>query len=143
MNQELQKNELVCLLLKNGLEVWMEKEKAILIQKELADPNSTGNFFEILDCGLMQQSIYNIEGWYFPVQLAKIKHIKSGGWICKEGNKHSRGEKCECESEEEEMKRKSYDRLHHKYIGWYPSCYDSKKHKELFFKEKEEGKNES
>lgn len=95
MINEISKKQII-LLLKNGLEVWLDEDRATEIQKTLV--NSKENFFSIKDF-LLTQSIFTIEGFYTPSQLAEIKHSKNGDWQCEyfRGTEkwHSKGEKIE------------------------------------------------
>jgi hypothetical protein len=93
MTNEIAKKQLV-LLLKNGLEIWMDETRALYVQKSLLE--SKAQFFSLEEEGLKMQSIHNIEGLYTPEQLSEIKKSKQGYWRCEFKKLHERGSSCNC-----------------------------------------------
>jgi len=89
MNQELSK-ELMCILMRSGVEIWMEKEKLDIITNQLEGTkrfiNVDGNIINSVD----------ISGIFKVEEMEDNKRRKNGQWKCKEGTWHDRFEKCDC-----------------------------------------------
>jgi len=79
------------LVMRNGLELWLDKEKAMDIgESMLSSPKGImridGRFINAVD----------IIGIFTPQDLEDYHKVKRGQWRCKYGNWHSRDENCEC-----------------------------------------------
>jgi hypothetical protein len=90
MNQELSKN-LVCLLTKTGVEIWMEEDRAANIKKVLREGA------EWLDFDDKFISKTDISGFYPAYDMEGRTRRKNGEWKCRYNEWHDRFKKCGCE----------------------------------------------
>jgi len=95
MNRELSKN-LVAIVLRNGAEIWTEKDRAENLIRLLENVNQSkfikfdGELFNTAD----------VVGIFSAQVMEEITRRKNGQWKCEYGNWHDRGKKCECKFEE-------------------------------------------
>jgi hypothetical protein len=86
MSQELTK-ELMCLCLKNGIEIWIEKEKLDAITPLL----ETKRFININGNIINTESIMGV---FLAKEMEEKSHRKNGEWKCDFGFWHKRYEEC-------------------------------------------------
>lgn len=86
MTKEISKN-LVCVLMRGGVEVWIEKEKL----EPLIDLLEKKRFVKVEDRII---NTADISGIYPASDLEDMKRRKNGEWQCKWGHWHNRGEVC-------------------------------------------------
>ena len=91
MTNELSKN-LVCVLIRNGVELWVESERAdklkgILLSKDCPQ------FIEY-NGQLINKS--DITGIYDALTMEEKSLRKNGKWKCDKNNWHDRYERCSC-----------------------------------------------
>lgn len=114
MTEELSK-ELVCLLLRNGIQFWLEKDRATNLESKLSD--KTKPFFD-LDGNIVNKS--DVTGIFAATVIEEMTRRKNGQWFCKEGYWHDRGEKCEdCWSKNAQKRAEEYRRANN--LGEYAS----------------------
>ena len=80
MTNEIAKKEM-CLLIRSGVEIWVEEEKAIKIGKDL---ESSMAKFLIVDGNYVNTS--DIVGIFTPKNMDELKRRKQGQWKCKHNN---------------------------------------------------------
>lgn len=78
-----------CILLRGGLEVWVDDEKVEMVVGLLESQK-----FIRLDGVLFNTS--EVVGIYPPDRMEDYKRHKQGQWKCQKGTWHDRGEKCTC-----------------------------------------------
>ena len=92
MTNEIAKEQR-CLLLREGIEIWIDKEKAEKISQDLSS-NRAGKFNKI-EGRLI--NIADIVGIFNPKDLEELKRRKQGQWLCKYGYWHLKTElHCDC-----------------------------------------------
>lgn len=93
MNKSITK-ELKCLVLKNGIEIWKEKEKFDALIEVLKNGK---NGFVKIDDELI--NVNDIVGIFSPKTIEDMIRRKNGQWKCNYGKWHDKGEKCKCKIE--------------------------------------------
>jgi hypothetical protein len=83
--------EQVCLYLRNGIEIWVDKDKAKDFSKDLIDGLKA---FVYIEKRLV--NTVDIVGIFQPDDLEDLKRRKNGQWKCDKGAWHDRGEYCGC-----------------------------------------------
>lgn len=78
-----------CVLLRNGIEIWVDEERA----KNVANALNESKYF-ILEGSLI--SPHEISGVLTPVHMEEYKRHKEGQWKCNKNTWHDRGQKCNC-----------------------------------------------
>jgi len=90
-SKELVKN-LMCVSIRNGVEVWIDEEK---MDKILALLEKKG-FFKI---GKEIINSVDVSGVFSPQTMADYSNKRNGRWKCNNGEWHDRFEKCDCDVE--------------------------------------------
>jgi len=90
MTKEISKN-LMCIKLRSGIEIWIEKEKA---EKLINLLGTTKTKFVEIDDEIINSS--DVEGVFNPQTMADLAKRKNGQWKCNYDRWHSRGETCGC-----------------------------------------------
>lgn len=105
----------VCVLLRGGIELWIDAERRDALEARLKDSsvrfikldNQTVNTFEVL-------------GIFTPDAIEERRRRKNGQWTCKAGSWHDKGDECSCltgaEKEAHHKKREEF----YKENGYYP-----------------------
>lgn len=86
-----------CIVLRNGLEVWVDFEKANEIEIDWVAGKLKGPFRvsgRVLNTA-------DITGIVLPEDMVDMRKRKNGEWKCHRGTWHDRGAKCECATLEE------------------------------------------
>jgi hypothetical protein len=81
-----------CILLRNGMQVWIDNDKAEKLQVILQDITES-KFIKFEDKTL---NTADITGVFTAFDLEEFNRIKNGEWKCKKGNWHAKGEDCRC-----------------------------------------------
>jgi hypothetical protein len=81
-----------CFYIRNGVEIWIDIEKAEDIQKYLRKPSSE-QFIEV-DGRTLNKA--DLTGVFLPIDLEELKRRKLGQWKCDKGTWHRKDEDCEC-----------------------------------------------
>ena|SRR3990167_1328659 len=110
-------NKQKCLVMRNGIEIWLDGDKA----------NKIGNDMLVIPRGIFKAedrflNTADIIGIFTPEDMDNLTRRKNGQWKCeKRGRWHDRGIKCECLTiEQEEIKRKNTEE-HQRLYGSYPA----------------------
>jgi hypothetical protein len=90
MNQ-LSKN-LSCIYIRNGIEIWIEDDRAETLRNVLKSPNAP-QFIEYENRIINRADLVGI---YSALDMENMTRRKNGEWLCKSNTWHGRGEKCEC-----------------------------------------------
>jgi len=85
--------KIMCLSMRNGVEIWLEDARIENLRQVLASPN-TPQFITLPDQQLINRS--DIVGVFSPKSMESLTERKNGVWRCKQGKAHDRGEKCDC-----------------------------------------------
>ena len=88
MTNELSKKQL-CLYIRNGIEIWLDEDKAQDYMKYLLDEPSKFNRIE----GRIINTA-DVVGLFSPEDLDDLKRRKMGQWKCDKGYWHSKNEDC-------------------------------------------------
>lgn len=91
MNNELSMT-IRCILIRSGVELWVEAERAERLGKVLAV--SGGPQFAEFDGRLINRS--DVVGIFTPQDMEELTRRKNGQWKCNRGEWHDRKENCEC-----------------------------------------------
>lgn len=103
---ELSKN-LSCIYIRNGIEIWIEDDRAETLRQILKAPNAP-QFIEYENRIINRADLVGI---FSASDMENMTRRKNGEWLCKSNTWHARGEKCECVSLEDK-----------KYIEWRESA---------------------
>jgi hypothetical protein len=90
MTNELAKEQM-CILMRNGIEIWIDKEKALRFGEDWVG----GLKAAVLIDGRYLNSV-DITGVFTPQDLEDLKRAKQGQWKCDKGHWHGKGEDCRC-----------------------------------------------
>ncbi len=91
MQTEIAKKQ-ECIFIRNGIEIWVDEDKAIKIKTDLLQ-GIANNFIK---AGNRIINVKEIVGIFNPDDLEDLKRRKNGQWKCSYGRWHNRGENCEC-----------------------------------------------
>src|SRR3990167_2572302 len=113
---ELSKN-LLAIVMRNGVEIWLEEERANNIMTALAAGGGTkfvkvgGEFINTAD----------VLGIFTPETMEANTRRKNGQWQCRiAGTWHDRKEKCDCRDMQETREREKRRRAFYLEKGFYP-----------------------
>lgn len=95
--KELAKQE-VCVLIRGGLELWIEKDSMEMLERALSD---TSKRFVKINGQLINP--YEILGVFTPTAMEDKQRRKNGQWKCLKGKWHEKGHICECKDYTEEV----------------------------------------
>jgi len=84
--------ELLCVYMRSGVEIWVERARAENFIKLLGMPNAP-QFTEI-DGNLVNRA--DITGIFTAAAMEDMKRRKNGGWQCSFGTWHERKQECGC-----------------------------------------------
>ena len=84
--------EQMCLFMRNGAEIWVDKAKAEQIAETLL-ANKVERFFKVE--GRMV-NIAELVGILTPADVHDIQQVRRGQWKCKYNHWHERNGTCEC-----------------------------------------------
>lgn len=87
-NKELSKN-LMCIRMRGGIEIWIEKEKA---QKLIDLLGTTKTKFVEIEDEIINS--VDVEGIFTPKTMEELTRRKNGQWKCVFNFWHQRGEQC-------------------------------------------------
>lgn len=87
---ELAKKQ-VCVLIRSGLELWIDAEREEELEKVLAD--STKRFIRING---QLVNPFEVLGVFTPDAMEDRQRRKNGQWKCLKGNWHDKTHMCEC-----------------------------------------------
>lgn len=104
MTRELSKN-LMCILVRGGIEIWLEEGKARRFQQILQ--NTNGDFIEIGGESINRR---DITGVFKATTMEDATRRKNGQWKCKYNTWHSKGEECHCAELQRYKTFKTYDK---------------------------------
>ena len=97
--------ELMCIKLRSGVEIWVEKEKA---QKLIDLLGTTKTKFVEIGDEIINSA--DVEGVFTPQTMDDLRKRKSGKWQCQYGVWHDRYEKCFCWEKEKYQEVPEKDR---------------------------------
>lgn len=86
-----------CVLVRSGLELWIEAERAERLQKVLASHSAP----KFIDIEGQFVNTFEILGIFSPDAMEDRQRRKNGQWKCMKGNWHERGNTCECKDYKE------------------------------------------
>ena len=92
---QLSKN-LVCVLMRSGVEIWVEAERAESLKNQIE--TSKQSMFVRYENQFINTA--DISGIYTADVMADLTRRKNGQWICTSGKWHDRGRRCECSQED-------------------------------------------
>lgn len=91
MTKKLTQN-LKCLVMRNGIELWIDGEKAEILESKLS--NLDKHVFFTYEGRVINTA--DISGLFTAQDMADQEKRKNGQWRCERGNWHDKKSKCEC-----------------------------------------------
>lgn len=86
-----------CVLVRGGLEIWIEAEKADRLYDTIKNPQSP-KYIKIDEQVI---NTFEIIGIMTPDAMEERQRRKNGQWKCMKGNWHDKGNVCECSEHKE------------------------------------------
>jgi len=83
-----------CIIMRNGSEIWIPKDKADQLQNALI--NGDRGFVKLTDSNDRVINMVDITEFLSPDQMNERARIKAGEWKCDRGNWHKKNQSCEC-----------------------------------------------
>lgn len=93
-------NSLVCICIRNGVEIWVEQERAQNLVAMFTAPNPPQ--FVAYEGRLINRA--DLVGIFNPSDMEEHTRRKNGEWKCKRGTWHPRNRECECRTPLEEWR---------------------------------------
>ena len=90
MTQELSK-DLVCIVIRGGIEIWVEQERAEILKQSLLSDKCPQ--FINYENKLINKA--DITGIFDALVMEEKTRLKNGQWKCQYGTWHDRFEKCD------------------------------------------------
>ena len=91
-------NKQVCVLLRSGLELWIDAAREAELEKVLGDSNKR---FIRINGQLVNP--FEVLGVFTPDAMEDRQRRKNGQWKCMKGNWHEKGEGCGCRTYTQEV----------------------------------------
>lgn len=88
--------KLQCIIVRGGIQIWVEQERANVLRQRLNQPTCP-QFIEYEERMINRADIVGI---FNASDIDEQTRRRNGQWKCKEGNWHDKGEKCECVARE-------------------------------------------
>ena len=82
----------MCIALRDGVEIWLEDERATNLKNVLKSANSS----KFVDLGDEIINTADIIGIFKPETMDAKDKKKRGWWLCKYNKWHAKNETCEC-----------------------------------------------
>lgn len=102
MTNELSR-DLVCVCMRNGVQVWIERDRGRALIAALSGPNAP----QFIECDGNMLNRADITGIFNAPVMEETTRRKNGEWQCDRGVWHNRNQKCGCDrrrvSEEERV----------------------------------------
>lgn len=105
-----------CVLLKNGIQLWLDEDKALQFLKDWQSMNEP----KVLLVNGEAFSSTEIAGVYTSGAMDEYTRRKNGQWKCRVGSFHDRGEKCVCKDPTSERDWETYRQKFYQAHGYYP-----------------------
>ena len=83
--------KLMCIVLRNGIEIWIDEERAKTFQQVLSKTS-----LKFIDLDNQTINIADVTGVFTPQSMEDFKRRKNGERKCKAGNWHDKDMKCDC-----------------------------------------------
>ena len=100
----------MCVCIRNGMELWIEKQRATALLGLLTNPNCP-QFIEYEGIVFNKSDLVGI---FTPEMLEIQKHQKKGDWKCDKGNWHDRNDtNCTCQTYTQQPKFQSWNEYIH------------------------------
>jgi len=80
-----------CILLKNGIQIWIDDQKLPIVDAILGDKTKDFILIEGERIGR-----YEISGIFSPQGMESITRKNNGEWQCHKGTWHEKGHQCSC-----------------------------------------------
>lgn len=91
--------DLLCIYMRFGLEIWVERERALKFYALLGQPNAP-QFTEI-DGNLVNRA--DVAGVFTAASMDEFRRRKNGEWKCYRGTWHEKRVECNCRKSDEEV----------------------------------------
>lgn len=91
MNKELSK-DLMCVSMRNGVEVWLEAERATTLREALLKVSKSK--FVNIDEQIINTA--DVVGIFNPETMSDHTRRRNGEWRCKYNEWHEKFQKCDC-----------------------------------------------
>lgn len=108
-------NQQMCIYLRNGIEIWVDKEIAMDFGHDLEKGDRA-----VVKIGGQYINSVEVVGIFDPIYLDELKRRKLGQYKCKYGKWHNKEEDCECGKHQRRlissMDKKSSNPLYRQWI---------------------------
>lgn len=84
---------LLAVRMMSGVTLWFAADKVEMLKTILSSPRAQWPAFVEVEREMINP--VSVEGIYTPDAMEREMRIKQGEWLCRAGEWHSRGEKCE------------------------------------------------
>lgn len=91
MSMELSKN-LMCIIMRNGIEIWVEREKSEKIQQVLSQTRES----KFVQFEGQMINTADIVGIFNATTVEELTRRKNGQWQCNFHEWHEKNKKCDC-----------------------------------------------
>lgn len=90
--------DLVCVCMRNGVQVWIERNRGHALISAIAGPNAP----QFIECDGNMLNRADITGIFNAPVMEETTRRKNGEWICDKGNWHKKNQDCACRTERQE-----------------------------------------
>lgn len=91
MTNELAKEQM-CIFMRSGVEIWLDKEKA----QQIMDDLEKGNIDKFFQVEGQLVNVVEIVGILTPKNMEEVQKVRRGMWKCKYNQWHTKNDHCEC-----------------------------------------------
>lgn len=90
---------LLCIYIRNGIEIWVEEDRVKLLTQNLFTPNPP-QFFEYQGRPINRADLVGV---FTAKEMEELTRRKNGQWKCLKSNWHEKRQECECRNREPEI----------------------------------------
>lgn len=125
--QELAKKQ-KAIMIRGGIEIWLDEEKADFISEILIKSNE--RFIRIKELNTIINAA-DVVGIFTPEMMDERTKRQNGEWQCRQRNWHERKEKCECIDKEKIKNRLQEADAYYDQYGAWPLWYKPEWRKQI------------
>ena len=81
-----------CVIIRGGIEIWIETERADRLAKALAEPNAP----KFITIEGQYVNTFEILGIFSAAAMEEKNRRRNGQWKCEKGNWHEKAQGCSC-----------------------------------------------
>ena len=94
--------KLMCVLMRGGVQIWLEDDKINKL-KDVLDNLSSTKFIRVDDVVF---NTADLVGIFDATMMEDVSYRKNGWWQCRNRNWHDKNENCHCSSKQENTEQK-------------------------------------